>query len=129
MPSVILNLWQWVMMLFTSAKDPTVSINCWILGEDLQRVISITVSRESQVAALKVTIKNERPGYANTPADSFDLWAVHIPDEDLDSKLHGLRSIRKNPLPKNKLIGVGLLVIAIITHNYDNADKFMWKTS
>ena len=53
-------------------------LNCWILGEDVNRVFPVKIQTTESVGALRKAIKEEKkPEFDHVPADSLKLWKVN----------------------------------------------------
>jgi hypothetical protein len=53
------------------------NLNCWVLGDDAQRVFSLKIAKSETINVLKKAIKNEKkPVFDGITADSLDLWKV-----------------------------------------------------
>ena len=53
------------------------NLNCWVLGDDLQRVFSVKIAKSDTVGGLKKAIKKEKePEFDDYAADRLDLWKV-----------------------------------------------------
>jgi hypothetical protein len=52
-------------------------LNCWVLGDDPQRVFSVKIAKSETIDALKKAVKEEKKNaFFNLDADSLDLWKV-----------------------------------------------------
>jgi hypothetical protein len=53
------------------------NLNCWVLGDDPQRVFSVKIAKSETVGGLKKAIKKEKePEFDDYAADRLDLWKV-----------------------------------------------------
>ncbi|KAJ3499972.1 hypothetical protein NLJ89_g9993 [Agrocybe chaxingu] len=71
------------------ALDPTqlLSLNCFILGDDPDRVFTVEIPKNKNVSILKKLIKEEKaPHLDHVAASDLDLWQVSFPIDDLSSK-------------------------------------------
>jgi hypothetical protein len=59
------------------APPQLITINCWVLSDDLDCVFPVDIDREKSVGALKKAIKEEKkPAFDHIPADRLGLWKV-----------------------------------------------------
>ena len=64
-----------------AAKDMSdmLNLNCWVLGDDPERVFSVKIAKSETVDALKDAIKEKKQNaFVNLDADSLDLWKVSM---------------------------------------------------
>jgi hypothetical protein len=57
------------------------NLNCWVLGDDPQRVFSVKVAKSETVGALKEAIKespSSKGDFNDIDAKYLDLWKVSI---------------------------------------------------
>jgi hypothetical protein len=55
------------------------SLQCWVLGDDPQRVFPAEISKTKTVGSLKDVIKDKKkPQFDSIAADVLDLWKVRI---------------------------------------------------
>lgn len=55
-------------------------LNCFVLGDDEERVFTIEIAKEKNVAILKSEIKKElAPNLDHIAAYGLDLWKVDLP--------------------------------------------------
>jgi hypothetical protein len=60
-----------------AAPPQIITLNCWVLSDDLDRMFPVKIAPEESVGALKKAIKEEkRPAFDDMPADRLDLWKV-----------------------------------------------------
>jgi hypothetical protein len=53
------------------------NINCWVLGDNPQRVFSLKIAKLEMVDALKKVIKNEKKhAFDGIDADLLNLWKM-----------------------------------------------------
>jgi hypothetical protein len=64
-------------ILAANHMSDMLNINCWVLGDDPQRVFSVEIAKTKMVDSLKKAIKNEKKhAFDGIDADLFDLWKV-----------------------------------------------------
>jgi Crinkler effector protein N-terminal domain len=71
------------------ALDPTqvLSLNCFLLGDDSDRMFTVEIPKNKNVNILKKIIKEEKtPHLDHIAASDLDLWQVSFPIDDLPSK-------------------------------------------
>ena len=77
--------------------DPTqfLSLNCFVLGDDLKRVFIVEVEKTKKVGILKTLIKKENSSsFRNVDSKNIDLWNVSIPkDDDADERLKSIYNL------------------------------------
>ena len=64
------------------ALNPTqlLSLNCFVLGDDVENVFTVEVDKTKNVSILKKLIKEEKsPIFNHIPANSLVLWKSSIP--------------------------------------------------
>jgi len=62
-------------------------LNCFVLGDDEERVFSVKISRNDNVGILKKLIKKEKSPHLNhIAASDLDLWKVCLRLDDPASK-------------------------------------------
>jgi hypothetical protein len=55
------------------------NINCWVLGDDPERVFSIKIAKSETIDVLKDAIKEKKkPVFDDIAADSLDLLKVSV---------------------------------------------------
>lgn len=55
----------------------TLELNCWVLGDDPNRVFAVEISSSKTVSFLKEVIKDKKkPVFDDIAADSLHLWMV-----------------------------------------------------
>jgi hypothetical protein len=53
------------------------NLNCWVVGDNPQRVFFVEIAKTKMIKVLKKAIKNEmKPIFNDITADSLDLWEV-----------------------------------------------------
>lgn len=53
------------------------NLNCWLLGDDPQRVFPVEIAKTKTVGGLKKAIKDEKKhAFDGIDADLVDLWKV-----------------------------------------------------
>ena len=53
-------------------------LNCWVIGKDVNRVITVEIQGSKNVSALKDAIKDKkRPAFDHALADTLILWQVN----------------------------------------------------
>jgi hypothetical protein len=83
-------------------------LNCFVLGDDKERVFPVKIPRNDNVGILKKMIKEERPKrLKGVDASDLDLWKVCHP---LDFKLTP-KEPQDEPLRVNKRLSSLVLVI------------------
>ena len=71
------------------ALDSTqlLSLNCFILGDDLDRTFTVEIPKTKNVSILKDLIKKKKaPHLDHVAASDLDLWQVSFPIDNLHSK-------------------------------------------
>jgi hypothetical protein len=71
--------------LEVTALDATqlLSLNCFVLGDDLKKMFTIEIEETKNVSILKKLIKEEKaPHLDHVAASDLDLWSVSIPMND-----------------------------------------------
>jgi hypothetical protein len=59
------------------APPQLITINCWVLSDDLDCVFPVKIAPDESVGALKKAIKEEKkPAFDHIPADRLGLWKV-----------------------------------------------------
>ena len=91
--------------LFAIVGTPAPSLlllNCWVLGEDSNRIFPVKIDRDENVGGLKKAIKEEKkPAFNPITADSLDVWKVSIPidkDASLVAQVKNLKVLKTKPL-------------------------------
>ena len=67
------------------ALDPTqlLSLNCFVLGDDLKKVFTVKILKTENVSILKDQIKEKKASLLNhVDASDLDIWTVSIPMND-----------------------------------------------
>src|SRR5262245_39009292 len=74
----------------------TLQLNCWVLGDDANKVFYVEIANDRPVSALKKAIKYENSeSFQGIDARSLILWKVSIPDDDdRDARLKRFRPKR-----------------------------------
>jgi hypothetical protein len=63
--------------LASNNMSDMLNLNCWVLGNDRQRVFSVEIAKTKTVDGLKKAIKKEKePEFDDYAADRLDLWKV-----------------------------------------------------
>jgi hypothetical protein len=68
-----------------TALDPTksLSLNCFVLGDDLKKVFTLKIPKSENVSILKDLIKvKNSSSFSNVDSKNIDLWDVSIPMND-----------------------------------------------
>jgi hypothetical protein len=68
-----------------TALDPakSLSLNCFVLGDDLKKVFTVEVQTDKNVSILKRLIRVEKASrFDHVDASDLDLWDVSIPMND-----------------------------------------------
>ena len=90
-----LNKYQQRASLITSAtvhgpltiSTMTFLLNCFVLGDDEERVFSIEIAKDKNVGILKKLIREENTRlFTDVDAKDLDLWKVCLPIDGPDSK-------------------------------------------
>jgi hypothetical protein len=69
-----------------AALDPIqlLSLNCFLLGDDPDRMFTVEIPKNKNVSILKKLIKEENPSSLdNIDVKNIDLWEVSFPIDDL----------------------------------------------
>jgi hypothetical protein len=62
-------------------------LNCFVLGDDEERVFPVEIAKDKNVGILKKLIKEEKARLLNdVDASDLDLWTVCLPIDDPTSK-------------------------------------------
>ena len=76
------------------ALDPTqlLSLNCFVLGDDLKKVFTLKIPKTENVSILKDLIKEKNSSsLSNVDSKNIDIWNVSIPmDDDADERLKNI---------------------------------------
>ena len=51
-------------------------LNCWILGEDPERIFTVRIAKSMTVYDLKSLIKNNKMAFDGIDAACLELWKV-----------------------------------------------------
>jgi hypothetical protein len=63
------------------------SLNCFLLGDDLDRMFTVKIDTTETVSILKKLIKEENPSsLGNVDVKNIDLWHVSFPIDDLSKE-------------------------------------------
>ncbi|EGO18402.1 hypothetical protein SERLADRAFT_469055, partial [Serpula lacrymans var. lacrymans S7.9] len=64
-------------------------LNCWVYGEDVERISTVDISSSETVYDLKEAIKNKNSSqFRDVEAKYLDLYSICLPDdEQLEGKL------------------------------------------
>ena len=74
-----------------SLADCQLYLNCWVRGDEADRVFTIEITGTKNVNALKKAINEEkRPALDHVPADNLDLWKVSMHCFDASRSTHDL---------------------------------------
>jgi hypothetical protein len=80
-----------------SVLDPTqlLSLNCFVLGDDLKKVFTVKIEKTENVSILKKLIKEEKaPHLDHVAASDLQLWNVSIPvNGDADERLKSINNL------------------------------------
>jgi len=82
------------------------SLNCFILGDDPDRIFTVKVPKTENVSILKDLIKEKKaPHLDHVAASDLDLWQVSFPIDDLETELRNinLAGYQKLSPPSKKL--------------------------
>lgn len=75
------------MVRTVAALDQLLSLNCFIHGDDPDRIFTVFVPTTYNVSILKSLIKKEKaPHLDHVAASDLDLWKVDFPIDDLPTK-------------------------------------------
>ena len=78
--------------------DPTqlLSLNCFVLGDDLRKLFTVEVEKTKNVSILKDLIKEKKaPHLDHVAASDLDLWNVSIPvGDDADKRLRSISNLQ-----------------------------------
>jgi len=65
----------------------SLSLNCFILGDNPDRTFTVEIPKNKNVSILKDLIKEKNPSsLGNVDVKNIDLWQVSFPIDDLPSK-------------------------------------------
>ncbi|KAF8885865.1 hypothetical protein CPB84DRAFT_1850243 [Gymnopilus junonius] len=84
----------------------SLSLYCWILGDDSERTFTVKIPKTDNVSILKKLIKEEKAPHLNhIAASDLDLWRVSFPVDDLETALKNinLASYQKLSPPSKKV--------------------------
>jgi hypothetical protein len=77
--------------------DPTqlLSLNCFVLGDDLKKVFTVKINKTENVSILKDLIKEKKaPHLDHVDASDLNLWNVSISmDDDVDERLKNVNNL------------------------------------
>ncbi|KAF8311908.1 uncharacterized protein EI90DRAFT_865822 [Cantharellus anzutake] len=69
----------------------TLTLNCWVFGDDASQVFPVEISNTKSVGALRKAIRGEKPvALQHIDADTLTLWKVAIPLEVFAKQKVGL---------------------------------------
>jgi hypothetical protein len=69
----------------------SLSLNCLLLGDDLDRMFTVKIDKTETVSILKKLIKEENPSsLGNVDVKNIDLWQVSFPIDDLETELRNI---------------------------------------
>jgi hypothetical protein len=78
--------------------DPTqlLSLNCFVLGDNLNKAFTVEIEKTKNVSILKKLIKEEKAFLLNhVDASDLDLWKVSIPaGDDADKRLRSIKNLQ-----------------------------------
>jgi hypothetical protein len=78
--------------------DPTqlLSLNCFVLGDDLNKAFTVEIEKTKNVSILKDLIKEKKAFLLNhVDASDLDLWNVSIPaGDDADKRLRSINNLQ-----------------------------------
>lgn len=81
------------------AREPNISLNCYVLGDDSARIFMIKLPSTGTVAELKKLIKAEKsPKFEHVCSDDITIWSTDVPITSIEKDLADLRLVNKNPL-------------------------------
>jgi hypothetical protein len=86
-----------------TALDPTqlLSLNCFVLGDDLKKMFVVEIEKTKSVSILKDLIKGKNSSsFGNVDSKNIDLWNVSIPVEDVNERLKNINNLE----PLNSLL-------------------------
>jgi hypothetical protein len=71
------------------------SLNCFVLGDDLNKVFTVKIPKTKNVSILKDRIKEKNSNsFGNVDSKNIDLWNVSIPiDDDTEEKLKNINNL------------------------------------
>jgi len=84
----------------------SLSLNCLVVGDDLDRIFTVKILKTENVSILKKLIKEEKaPHLDHVAASDLDLWQVSFSIDDLETELGNINLSRypKLSLPSKKL--------------------------
>ena len=80
----------------------SLSLNCFVLGDDPDRMFTVKIPKTDNVSILKSSIKKEKASrLKDIDASDLDLWKAEFPIDDLPTK---------NPLTDGPKLGSGELL-------------------
>lgn len=66
-------------MLAANNMSDMLNLNCWVLGDDPQRVFPVKIASSETVGGLKDAIKDKmKPEFDHAAANSLILWKVSM---------------------------------------------------
>ena len=91
-----------------AALDPTqlLSLNCFLLGDEPDRMFSVEIPKDKNVSILKKLIKEEKaPHFDHVDASDLDIWMVDLDLDELGAgPVHvNLDAYQKLSPPRKKL--------------------------
>lgn len=89
-------------------------LNCFVLGDDEERVFLVKISRNDNISTLKDEIKTKKSPHLNhLAASDLDLWKVCLPIDDPASK----RPQAEPPLRVNKrFLHCGMVILRLMIY-------------
>ena len=86
------------MIKTAAALDPTqlLSLNCFLLGDDFDRMFTVEISKNKNVSILKELIKEKNlSSLGNVDVKNIDLGKVSIPiDDDVGKRLEKIDNLK-----------------------------------
>ena len=73
----------------------SLSLNCFVLGDDPDRMFTVKIPKTDNVSILKSLIKKEKARHFNhIDASDLDLWQASFPFDDLETELKNINLAR-----------------------------------
>jgi hypothetical protein len=96
----------------------TLSLNCYLLGDDPNRMFTVKVPETDNVSILKKLIKEEKAPHLNhVAASDLDIWKVDLPISNFQKNLGKINLVDNNSLsPLDELSQVFLAPLSRHVH-------------
>jgi hypothetical protein len=62
--------------IWAAAPQQLITLNCWVLSDDPDRVFPVEIDGGKSVGTLKDAIKDKKKQFRDIDSDALDLWKV-----------------------------------------------------